>query len=137
MLSSFLSNQPVLFYLFLQKNLVLEGKVIKNISNFKYLGSELQEERKTERVIYRRLATTKRATEALNPVMWNKEIINNTKKIVYKSITESILLYGAETRSMRKANEKKLSATEMDFWRRSTRISRMKRKTNTTVRNLN
>ena len=89
--------------------------MIKNISNFKYLGSELQEERKTERVIYRRLATTKRATEALNPVMWNKEIINNTKKIVYKSITESILLYGAETRSMRKANEKKLSATERDF----------------------
>ena len=35
-----------------------------------------------------------------------------------------------------KANEKKLLSTEIDFWRQSASISTLKRKINTTVRNL-
>ena len=54
----------------------------KDISNFKYLGSKIQEEGETEREINRRLATTNRAITALNSVLWNTII--NTKKIILR-----------------------------------------------------
>ena len=50
-----------------KKDLVLEEKGLKNVSNFKLLGSELQG--RNEKEINRRLATTKNAIVALNSVL--------------------------------------------------------------------
>ena len=33
----------------------------------------------------------------LNSVHWSKNILNNTKRIIYNSLVESVMLYGAET----------------------------------------
>ena len=68
------------------------------------MGLQIQEEGEIEREINRRLATTKRA--ALNSVLWSKDIIINTKKIIYNTIIENTLFYGAETWTISKANEK-------------------------------
>ena len=68
---------------------------------------EIQGEGERERENNRRIATTKRVIAELNSVLWSKKIMIKTKKIIYKTIIESILLYGAETWTIRKANEKK------------------------------
>ena len=85
---------------------------------FKYLGSEIQEGGKTEKEINRILATTKRAIVALNSVLWCRDIIITAKKIIYISVIKSILFYGAESRRIRKTNDKKLLITEVDIRRR-------------------
>jgi hypothetical protein len=46
---------------------------------------------------------------------------------MYQALVQSILLYGAETWTLNTQQEKKLLATEMDFWRRSARKSREKK----------
>ena len=60
--------------------------MIKNISNLKYLRSEIQTEGKTEREINRRLDATKREKASLKSVLCSRDIIIKTKKIIFKTI---------------------------------------------------
>jgi hypothetical protein len=48
-----------------------------------------------------------------------------TKKMLYSTITENIVLYGAEMWEITEVNKKKLQAFQMDFLRRSCGISRL------------
>jgi hypothetical protein len=59
----------------------------------------------------------------LNSVLWSKNILQKSKKLMYQALVQSILLYGAETRTRNTQQANKLLATEMDFWRRSARKS--------------
>jgi hypothetical protein len=60
--------------------------------------------------------------------------IKETYIQIYKSTVKSILTYGAETWSIKLKHRCKLLATEMDYLRRSTRISRMDRIRNETIK---
>ena len=71
---------------------------------------------------------------ALNGVWWSKDITKNRKKIIYKSMVKSVLLYGAKTWSLYEDDRRRINATEMDALRRSARISKLDRKTNDYIR---
>jgi hypothetical protein len=53
---------------------------------------------------------------------------------MYQALAQSILLYGAETRTLNTQQANKLLATEMGFWRRSARKSRQEKVRNVTIR---
>jgi hypothetical protein len=53
---------------------------------------------------------------------------------MYQALVRSILLYGAETWTLNTQQANKLLATEMDFWRRSSRKSRKEKVRNGTIR---
>ena len=55
----------------------------------------------------------------LNSVLWNKNIVHNAKRIIYNSLIQSVMLYGAETWTLDRPHANKLLATEMDYWRRA------------------
>jgi hypothetical protein len=61
-----------------------------------------------------------KATKALNCLYSSKYISVNTKKIIFRTVIESILSYGREIWSMDNKSKKKLFAG-MDFWRRAPR----------------
>ena len=70
----------------------------------------------------------------LNTVLWSKNIINRTKQLIYKSILESIVLYGSEVWTMNQQHANRLTAVEIDFWRKPARKSRTERIRNTEIR---
>ena len=72
----------------------------------------------------------------LNSVLWSKNIINRTKLLIYKPILESIVLYGSEVWAMNQQHANRLTAVEMDFWRRAARKSRMERIRNMEIRRM-
>jgi hypothetical protein len=55
---------------------------------------------------------------------------------MYQALVQSILLYGAETRTLNTQQANKLLATEMDFWRSSVRKSRKEKVRNGTTRKI-
>jgi hypothetical protein len=63
-------------------------------------------------------------------------ILGKTKTLIYKSIAESIMLYGSETWTLNRRQQNKLLATEMDYWRRSARKSRILSIRNTVIREM-
>jgi hypothetical protein len=72
----------------------------------------------------------------LNSVLWSKNILHKTKKLMYQALVQCILLYGAETWTLNTQQANKLLATEMNFWRRSAIKSRKEKVRNVTIREI-
>jgi hypothetical protein len=54
--------------------------------------------------------------------------------MIYNSMLNSVLIYGAEIWSLREDDRRRINASEMDALKRSTRISKLDRKTNEYIR---
>jgi hypothetical protein len=48
----------------------------------------------------------------LNSILWSSNILGKTKTLIYKSIVESIMLYGSETWTLNTRQQSMLLATE-------------------------
>ena len=59
----------------------------------------------------------------LNSILWDREMTPKTKTNIYHEIVKSTNTYAAETWCLKAKTVAKLNSTEMDFWRRSARIS--------------
>ena len=69
--------------------------------------------------IQQRVQKGKIAIRQLHSILWNKTINKDVKRMIYKTIVESIVLYGAELWKIPNRSENKLKAMEINFWRRS------------------
>jgi hypothetical protein len=61
----------------------------------------------------------------LNSILWSRNILHGAKLTVYNAKVKSILTYGVETWTVKQKHRNKLLATEMDYLRRSARISQL------------
>ena len=53
----------------------------------------------------------------LNSILWSQNITSKTKTLIYTSLVQSVIIHGAETRTLGQKQAKKLMAVEMEFWR--------------------
>src|SRR6218665_391932 len=105
------------------------GKVIEQVKEFCCLGSEITTDAKCHREIRRRIAIGKEAFSKRRELLRGK--VNRTLKIhMIKTLIWSVVLYGAETWTMRKEDIKRLEAFEMWTWRRMKKVSWTEHKTN-------
>lgn len=116
--------------------LYIDGRRIKKVQNFRYLGSILEIEGTSNMDINQKITSGKKIIGMLNSILWSRNIINSTKRKIFKTILQSIVFYGAETWTLNKKQVNRLNALEMDFWRRSARISRKDRIRNTEIRRI-
>ena len=96
---------------------------IKHVKKFIDLGSILEKEDSSQSEIEKTTADGRRVIGMLNSVLWSKNILYRIKKLIYKATVESIMLYGSE-----------LLATEMDYRRRSKRMSTLEKNINVEIR---
>ena len=100
---------------------------IESVQEYKYLGVTITNDGRDNKDILDKTLRGRRTIKALHPVIWNKHIRKNTKKMIYQTIVESTLTYGSEAWVLNKDAQRRLLATEMEFWRRSCGITRMDR----------
>ena len=106
------------------------GDIITGCTEFWYLGSVFTKDGRCTKNIRHRLAQARKIIGALNWIWWSKDITKNRKNMIYNSMVKSVLIYGAETRSLYEGDKRRINETEMDELRRSARISKLDRKTN-------
>ena len=123
----------IYIYIYIPDELYIEKVKIKKIDNFCYLGSILGPSNKE---IAKRTSNGRMVIGILNSALWSKNIINRTKQLIYKSILESIVLYGSEVWTMNRQHANRLTTVEMDFWRRAARKSRIERIQNAEIRRM-
>jgi len=104
-----------------------ENRQIKGTDKFKYLGFLISKNGTTEGEISNRLGQTRTCIRQLNPVLWDRHITKHTKTIIFQTIVRSIMTYGAENWILNKKYKNKVTATEMEYWRRSCRVTKMDR----------
>ncbi len=110
----------------------LMGQKIEQVHEFCYLGSLITEDGKCHREIKRRIGMGKDAFTKRKELLrrsFNREL----KKRMVKCLVWSVVLYGAETWTMRKEDLTRLQAFEMWIWRRMEKITWTEHVTNEEV----
>ena len=108
----------------------VDGKTVEVVTKFVFLGALITKDGLCDKEIRRRIAMGKAAMGGLTTVWKDRGITLQTKVKLVKALVFPIVLYGAETWTMRKTERKKIDAFELWCWRRVMRVSWMERKTN-------
>ncbi|GFO31384.1 RNA-directed DNA polymerase from mobile element jockey [Plakobranchus ocellatus] len=103
---------------------------LKQTEKFKYLGTIISNNGKTNREISARTAQAKINFQKMKTILTNKHISIETRKRAFQCYIESVLIYGCEAWAMSKQIQNKLEATEMWFLRRLLQIPWTAKKTN-------
>ncbi|XP_050502979.1 uncharacterized protein LOC126882213 [Diabrotica virgifera virgifera] len=102
----------------------LEIRTTKRCNEYKYLGSIISKEGTTKRDIEKRTQQGKKAVNILSSLLWSKDIRQETKLTIYRTLVEPIMTYGAEVWQMTKKERKRIEVVEMDYLRRACGISK-------------
>uniref|UniRef100_A0A8D8SEP2 Craniofacial development protein 2 n=1 Tax=Cacopsylla melanoneura TaxID=428564 RepID=A0A8D8SEP2_9HEMI len=96
----------------------LEGKYLEQVENFKYLGGMIYADGSCTKEIRSRIAMGKTAYTKVQDILTARRIPLKLRKRFAKCYIWSVVLYGSETWTMRKKEEKYLESFEMWLWRR-------------------
>jgi len=97
--------------------IMIDQKQLENVECFKYLGSVLTTDGRYTCEIKSRIAMSKAAFNKKRIVFTSKSDLNLKKKLI-KCYIWTMALYGAETWTLRAADQKYLESFEMWCWRR-------------------
>ena len=116
-----------------QLEMVVDGKYIEVVSHFIFLRSLITKDGFCEKEIRRRLAMGRSAMVGLMKILKDRGITLRTKIRLVKALVFPIVLYGAESWTMRQLERNMIDAFELWCWRRLIRITWTDRKTNVWV----
>ena len=72
------------------------GEEVKPCTECTYLGIKIDQSGDNTTEIKHRISQTRKAINILNSIWWHKNITKNRKLYIYRTIIQSILVYGAE-----------------------------------------
>ena len=102
-----------------------DGKgIISHVNEYTYLGVRITKDGNHEPEINDRINRGRAAITKLSNILWDRDVTAKTKTHIYHAIVKSTIIYAAETWRLKAKTVSKLNSIEMDFWRRSARISR-------------
>jgi hypothetical protein len=82
-----------------------------------------------------RINEVRAAISKLNSILWDRDVTSKTKTRICHVVVKSTITYVAETWCLKaKKTVTKLNSKDMDFWRRSARISRNDKIRNTVIK---
>lgn len=123
-----ISKQPQLL------NINIGGKQLKQVEKFTYLGGTISQTGSCSDEVQHRIGKAIGAFQAINTIWQSKDIRCSTNVELYKVLVLSIMLYGAETWTLKKVDENRLHFFEMACLRRIMGVTRLDRMRNTQIR---
>ena len=118
------------------RDLNKNGKKIRNVDEYKYLGVTITKDGKDERDILDKIRKGKTITSQLNSILWSLNIRKDTKKKIFRTIVESTATYGAEVWTITQNMKNRIKTLENGFWRRCCRLTLADRVTNEKIRDM-
>ena len=113
-------------------DIMIEGKKLEQIKQYKYLGSIIEEEGRCNKEIRARIGMGKSVFNKKKTTFCSKMDIGLRKRLV-KCYVWSTMLHGAETWTLRKKDIEMLESFEMWIWRRMEKIKWIDKITNLEV----
>jgi hypothetical protein len=98
------------------KNCV-NGKILEQVDTFNYLGCALTYEGEKDMEV--KISKFVKATDVINSVFKPSLVQKQTELQVYKTLTRPVLSYGSDAWKIKKADKKRLQASEMKFMGRT------------------
>ena len=111
----------------------IDSVSLENVEHFKYLGSIKAADGTCSKDIITRIGMSKHRMVQLTNVWKDRSIPTLLKIKILESLVWPIMLYGCESWTTKKADDIRIEAAEMWFYRRLLRISWTERRTNESV----
>ena len=115
-------------------NVMLDGEVLEEVDQFKYLGSIISANGGVEADVSHRVSEGSKVLGAVNGVIRNRGLGMNVKKVLYEKVIVPTVTYGSELWGMKEKERKKLNVFEMRCLRSMCGVSRWDRIRNEVVR---
>ena len=106
-------------------NIRLEGKAIKQVNNFVYLGGNISENGRVEVEVRRRIQAGANAWRNVEGVMMDRKISRKLRGAVLDSCVVPASTYGLETLALSELHQHKLQVCENNWIRRLAGVRRV------------
>lgn len=111
----------------------LDGEGVEVVDRFVFLGSTIHKDGGSDLEVRRRLSLGRAAMNKLSTIMKSHDISQKLKVMLVNSLVFPVVLYGAESWTLKLADKRKLNSFEIWCWRRLLRIPWTKKVTNEEV----
>ena len=109
-------------------NIRLDGKDIKQVDGFVYLGGMVTEDGHSEAEVRRRIQAGANAWRKVEEIMLDRNISKKLKGKILRPCVTPAFLYGLETVALTEQHQQKLQVCENNWVRRITRTKRVDRR---------
>ena len=110
------------------------GEIMKQVEEFKYLGSTVQTDGGSERELAKRILAGWGAWRKITGVMCDKKVSGTVQGLLYKTMVRPAMMYGIETVAVTKEQQRRMQVVEMKILRWSLGLTKKDRVKNEEIR---
>ena len=111
----------------------IDGETVETVSDFNFLVSKITADGDCGYEIKRPLLLGRKVMTNLDSIVKSRDIILPTKVRLVKAMVFSVVMYGCESWTVKKAKHRKIDAFELWCWRRLLRVPWTARRSNQSI----
>uniref|UniRef100_A0A4W2EHM4 Reverse transcriptase domain-containing protein n=1 Tax=Bos indicus x Bos taurus TaxID=30522 RepID=A0A4W2EHM4_BOBOX len=111
----------------------IDGETMETVTDFIFLGSKITADGDCSHEIKRHLLLGRRAMINLDSILKSRDITFVNKGHIVKAMVFSLVMYGCESWTVKKAERRRLDAFELWCWRRLLRVPWTARRSNQSI----
>ena len=100
----------------------IDGETVETVSSFIFLGSKIPADGDCSHEIKRHLLLGRKVMTKLDSILKSRNITLSTKVCLVKAMVFPVVMYGCESRTIKKAECQRSDAFELWYWRRLLRV---------------
>ena len=108
----------------------IDGETMETVTEFIFLGSKITVDSNCSHEIKKHLLLGRKAMTNLDSILKSRDITLTTKVHPVKAMIFPVVMYGCESRTIKKAEHRRIDAFELWCWRRLLRVPWTARRSN-------
>ena len=100
----------------------INGETVETVRDIIFLGSKITADGDCSHETKRHLLLERKAMTNLDSLLKSRDITLSTKVHLVKAMVFSIVMYGCESWTIKKAERRRIDAFELWYWRRFLRV---------------
>ena len=110
-----------------------DGETVETVADFTFLGSKITADADCSHEMRRCLLLGRKVMTNLNSILKSRDITLPTKVSLVKAVVFSVVMYGCESWTVKKAEHQRIDAFELWCWRRLLRVPWDVRRSNQSI----
>ena len=111
----------------------IDGETVETVSDFTFWGSKITADGDCSHEIKRRLLLGRKVMTNLDSIFKSRDITLSTKVRLVKAMVFPVVMYGCESWTVKKAERRRIDASELWCWRRLLRFPWTARRSNQSI----
>ena len=111
----------------------IDGETVETVSDFIFGGSKISADGDCSHEIKRYLFLGRKVMTNLDSIFKSRDITLQTKVRLVKAVVFPVVMYGCESWTVKKAEHRRIDASELWCWRRLLRVSWTAKRSNQSI----